>query len=146
FEGALAGVAIEQRLVAGVNVDVLAVDFREYVAVHHHEPLPAAVLEVQEGATPVYETRVSRQPRGHRNVVKLAVARVAIEQRALVGEVRAENVEPAVPVIIGRGKPHAGKFAAVLIESHTPHDGLFGEGAVALVDEERGGRLIADYV
>ena len=146
LEGALAGVAIEECVVAGVNVDVLPVDFREYVAVHHHEPLPAAVREVQEGATPVDETRVSRQPRGHRNVVKLAVARVAIEQRGLVGEVRAENVEPAVPVIVRRGKPHAGQLAAVLIESHSPHDGLFREGAVTLVDEERRGRLIPNHV
>src|ERR1035437_6700195 len=67
LESALAGVAIKECVVARVNVDVLAVDFREYVAVHHHQTLPAAVLEVQEGATPVYETRVFRQPRSHRN-------------------------------------------------------------------------------
>ena len=83
---------------------------------------------------------------GDGDIVKLAVAGVAIEGLALVRKVDAENVEPAVSVVVGRGEPHAGQRAAVFVESHAAQHGLFEKRAVALVDEQQRGRLVAGHV
>src|SRR5471032_3156280 len=102
-ELAIARIPIQDGAVLIANVDPQPLDFGEYVPVHQQNIFPAIVVEIEKAASPADKTRVARQARGNRGVVELAAAPVVIQGLALVRKIAAENIQPAVTVIVGRG-------------------------------------------
>ena len=90
--------------------------------------------------------RLTPRPAPEAGVVEGAVAVVAVESRHLVGEVGADDVEPAVAVVVGDADAHAGEGDAVLVERAAGGDADLAEGAVVVVAVEQARRGVAGDV
>src|SRR5262249_17512443 len=66
-------------------------------------------------------------------VDKQASAFIVIERKHLVGEIRNEDTRRAGMIVIGGVDAHARASHAVFAEGDTGDDGLFREGAIAVV-------------
>src|SRR5439155_1375109 len=73
------------------------------------------------------------------------VAEIVVKRRRVAGEIRFDQVEIAVEIVIGDRDAHAGLRLAVGAESATSFDGDVGEGAVLLVlIKGAGGGIVGD--
>jgi len=100
-ERAVSVVVIKDARFLEGAAEMLAVDFGVDVAVDEEEIGPAVVVEVEEHRAPAEIFGVEAEASGISNIVKSAVAIVAIESRGVVGEIGFENVEVAVAVVVG---------------------------------------------
>ena len=80
------------------------------------------------------------------DVVEIAFAVVVIEHVGVVGEVRFEEIEVTVEVVVADADAHAGLLFAVVAEGHAAQDALFAESAVVIIHEEQAGGGIASDV
>ena len=123
------------------DVELFPRDHRIYVPVGEEDILPAVVVEIQETGPETQILGVHSQTNLQARVVEAAVAVVLIESRDLVGKVRAHDIEPAIPVIVGNSDPHARHGSAVLVERASGGHSDLAERPVLVVSVEqaRGG-------
>src|SRR5882724_1684748 len=107
---------------------------------------PAVVIEVEKRRAPAEKTRVAAETSLKRRVVEGVVAEIVIEAGSVAGEIRLDDVEASVAVIIGRRDAHAGLRFAVRPVGHAGFGCNFGECAVVIVLVEGGGGRIVGYV
>ena len=77
---------------------------------------------------------------------KIALAVVAIQHVGVVGEMRLEDVEVAVEIVVADGDAHAGLLHPVLAQRDAALERFFAERAVVLVAKEPARRRIAGDV
>src|SRR3989441_4273970 len=144
-ETAVAEIFVEQLLlrVAGFGFELL--DFGIDVAVANENVGPAVVVHVEKAAAPAEILRVSAESSGESGVLEIGATEIAIERGRVAGEIRLDDVEIAVEVVIGGGDAHAGLGLAVGREGAAGFDGDIGERAVPFVLIERAGlRVVGD--
>src|SRR5271156_6269931 len=113
------------------------------VAIGHENIRPSIVIEVEEPDSPPNKFRISSDPRSKGIVVKGAVAAIAIEGAGVGVEVRLNDIEESVAIVVSGSDSHATLFAAVFAEANTRQAAHLGEGAVAVVmKEERSGGIV----
>ncbi len=89
----------------------------EHVAPGQEEVLPPVVVVVEEADAPAGGEQADAPDAGGVGVVREGpVPGVAVERPALVGEVRDDDVGPAVVVVVGEVDPHAREGPPVLVE------------------------------
>ena len=92
---------------------------------------------------PADEARLDADARADGEVVEIALAVVAIQDVRVVGEMRLEDVEIAVEIVVADGDAHAGLLQAVLAQRDAALERLLAERAVVLVAEEPARRRVA---
>src|ERR1700688_3406705 len=115
-----------------VRLDALnvAVD----VAIGDEDVGPAVEVVVEEEAAEAQGEQGSATDVGARGFVhEEAFAFVVIERNHLIGKIGDKDAGGAGVVVIGGVYAHAGAGYAVFAEGYACNDGLFGEGAVAVV-------------
>src|SRR4030095_13727360 len=132
-ETALAAVAIDDLalLVSGFGRDLP--DFRIHVAVREEQIEPAVVVEIDERGAPPEPPRVQADAGREGAILAEPVAGVGIQRRRIAGEVRLEDVQGAVAIVVADRDAHAGLRLAVLAVGAARADGDVGERAVVIV-------------
>ena len=136
-DGARRLVRILRELALHLGVDV---------AGHHEKSGMAVVVEVDDPGAPADVARLHAEPRRPRHVVEVPLAVVVVEAVGVVGEMRLEEVEVPVEVVVADPHPHPRLLRAVLAERDAPQDALLAERSVMVVDEQQAGRGIAGDV
>ena len=70
-------------------------------------------------------------------VFKLPFANIVVEAGCLKLEMRLEDVEVAVQVVVAHRNPHAGHLFAVGTDCHSAHQTFFAESAVMVVQQQQ---------
>src|SRR5258708_13078293 len=109
------------------------------MAVADQNVRPAIVIEVKETATPPQKLRVRAQPRCKGGVLKGAGPEVVVKRGCVAGEVRLDQVEIAIEIVVGGGHAHASLGLAIRTEGTPCLDCNVFKGAVLLVVVERAG-------
>src|SRR5258708_456298 len=138
-ERSVAVVAVENHRIPVSHGGIQPIHLGENMTGHEKQVFPAVIIEIEKAAAPPDVARVARQSSRRGDIVKLAVAAIMVESLALIGKIRAENVEPAVAVIVGGRDAHAGHRLAVLVIGDAAKQGLFRERPLALVDTVESG-------
>ena len=76
----------------------------------------------------------------------MPVAVVVIEAARIIGEVRLEEIEVTVEIVVADADAHAGLLGAVIAERDAPHDALLAKRPVVVVDEQQARRRVAGHV
>ena len=121
-----------------MQIGIAQLDGVEVVALGDEEIFPAIVVIVEETDAP---PRVGHGEAGdtgsEAGVSKSGVAIVLVEGVALVGEIRDDQIGPAIVIIIGEIDTHASVSAAVAVNGDFGEEADFFEGAVAFVVIEK---------
>ncbi len=100
--------------------------------------LPAVVVVIEKAGAPARE---SERRTAHAGLVghiaKCAVAVVAKQHVAFVGEIGDHDIGTAVIIVIGEIGAHPGKCLAVLVVANPCQQAGFGESAVSIVVVEK---------
>src|SRR6185312_5882909 len=84
-------IAVENRPVFIVNVDVQILYFGEGVTVHEQQIFPAIVIEIEEAGTPADVTRISAESGFKCDVVEDSFSSIAIERFEFIGKIASKN-------------------------------------------------------
>src|SRR4029453_18506621 len=95
---------------------------------------------------PLHVAVADAEPRGGGRVLELPAVEVAVEGRDVVGEVRLQDVEVAVAVVVADGEAHPRLWVAELAVARAAGERHVREGAVAVVAVEDRGRRVAGHV
>src|ERR1700722_4241037 len=106
----------------------------------------AVVIKVHDTGTPTNIVSFNSEMRGVRNVVKIALAVVVIENVGIVGEIRFEKVEMAVKIVVAHADAHASLLHSVLVDGDAARHAFFTKGAIMIVLEEETRRRLAGEV
>src|ERR1035438_507759 len=142
-ESAVVLVPVQNLAFAECVVETSVIKFRVDVTVCHENVGPAVVVDVEEESPPSQELGILAKSGGRCDIRKCSVVIVAIKRRRVVGEIRFDDVEPSVAIVVDRIGAHAGLLAASVVEGYASLHGGFGEGAIAVVVKEQAGRGIA---
>ena len=127
----------QQRRLAVAQIGGRLLDCVHHVSLRHEDILPAIVVVVEETRAPARIWKCgATHARRVGDVSKRAVAVVAKQPVALVGEVGDEDIGTAVVVVVRKVHAHAGKGLSVLVVSHAGQQGHLGERAVSVVPEQ----------
>ena len=99
-------------LVSGFRLQLL--DFRIDVTVDEKQIEPAVAIEIEEPDAPAEPARVHADSGRERAILAQAAAGIRVERRGIAGEVRLEDVHPAVAVVVAHGHAHPRLRLAVL--------------------------------
>ena len=86
------------------------------MAVYDQQIREAVIVDIREHRAPAERVQVDPQTGRERHIGKRPVAVRVVERGGIVGEVRLEEVEVPVAVIVGGGRAHASLLAAVFVE------------------------------
>ena len=115
-EAAVAGVAIEQvRLPVG-EVQLAPVQLRIHVTVGDEDVLPAVVVEVEEVHAKADVLPVDAEAGPEARDLERTRTVVPVQRGDLLGEVRADDVEPTVGVVVSYTDAHASERDAGFVE------------------------------
>ena len=109
------------------------------MAVHLEDVRPAIVVVVNEATTPFHVLGVHFNAGCVCHFRKGPVAIVVVEVRRVVGEVRLENIEPAIAIKISHGHAHPGLLVTVFAISTAGHDGDVCKRPIVIVVKENAG-------
>src|SRR6266851_5470037 len=145
-EAAVAEIFVKQLAlrVAGFGLELL--DLGIDVAVAEEDVRPAVVVHVKKTAAPAEILGVLAEAAQVGGVLEIRAAEIVIKRRGIASEIRFDEIEIAVEIVIGGGDAHAGLRLAVGAESAARFDGDVGESAVFFVLIERAGRGIVGDV
>src|ERR1700730_5080200 len=116
------------------------------MAVYHEEVRPAIVVKVDAAYSTANVLGICSYSRSEGNVVKRAVSPVVVEDTGVRIEIRFDDVQKAVTVVVARCYPHAALLASVFVISHARQTANFGERAVVVVVKEQRSSGIVRYV
>src|SRR4030095_4547273 len=91
----------------------------------------AVIIKIREAASPPYPFPVPSQPPPQSGVDEEPVPPVVVQRRGLIGEVRFQDVKPAVAVKVAGGHSHSGRRLPVGVEGAAGKDAHLLESAVA---------------
>jgi hypothetical protein len=98
---------------------------------------PTIVVNVDKSCSPIHVLRVDSQTRSNGYISEASTSSILIQVAGVVLEVRFEDVEPTVVVVIGDSYSHPGLLRSVLAEC-TPSDHTrFLEGPVVAILKEQ---------
>src|SRR5712671_7102068 len=112
---------------------MLAVNLRIDVPVDQQKIRPSVIIEIEKHGAPAKILRVQAESGPISDIVKGAVAVVAIQRCGVVGKICLEDIELAVSIVIGHRGAHAGLRAPVFIECGAGSDRYVGECSIAVV-------------
>src|ERR1700736_5245322 len=99
------------------------------MAIGHEEVEPAVVVHVEEADTPPEKTGIDAQARQVSVVVEVAIAEVEVNGVGVTGEVRFDDVQQAIAVVVADGDAHACLGLSVGRVSDTRLSGYIFESA-----------------
>src|SRR5258708_24744143 len=115
------------------------------MAVADQNGRPAIVIEVEESATPAQKLRVRAQACCEGRLLEVAATEVAVERGRVAGEVRLDQVEIAIEIVVGGGDAHTSLGLAIRTERTTCLDrDVFKRSVLFIVVERARGRVIGD--
>ena len=145
LESSVPQVAIEHPRLAVLEVEVLLRDLGVHVAVHEEDVGPPVVVEVEEvdAEAEVLPVHAEAGPEAH---LLEGAAVVAVECRHLLGEVRADDVQPAVAVEVAHADSHSRQRGSLPVEGAARGNRHLPEGPVLVVAIEEARRGVAGHV
>ena len=96
-------VAVEELGLPVLDVEVLVLDLGVHVAVRHQDVQPAVVVEVEEAHAEAHVLPGDAEAAPEARVLE-AGAVVPVERRHLLGEVRPDDVQPPVGVVVAHAR------------------------------------------
>src|SRR5439155_1759819 len=141
FEAPVAQIFVEQLALRITRFSLELLDFGINVTVANEDVGPAVIVHVKKTAAPAEILRVLAETALIGGVLEIRAAEIVVKRRRVAGEIRFDQVEIAVEIVIGGRDAHAGLRLAVGAESATSFDGdVVGdekiEAAVAIVVDE----------
>ena len=141
LEPAAADVPVEQPRLPIMKLGPL-LDLRIDMTVDHHQVAASVMIDVDEVNAPADVFHGRPESGLEHAILERPVAVVVIHVRHIVAEVRLDDVEVAVLVVIGHGDPHAALFLAVVVQGDAGDEAIFLECSVPLVVIEQARRGI----
>ena len=120
-------------------------DLRVDVAVREQDVRPAVVVEVEEVDAEAEVLPVHAEAGAQARLLEGAAV-VAVERRHLLGEVRPDDVQPAVAVVVADADAHARERGAFCVEGAAGGNPDLAEGPVLVVAVEQARRGVAGHV
>src|SRR5260370_11422017 len=115
----LAGVSKKKHRFAIAEIWVVQFNRVQVVALRDKEIVPSIVVVIQKANAPSgVQHGGARNSRAEAGIGETGVAIVLVERVALVGEIRDDQVRPAIIVIVGKVDAHAGVGAAVTVNGN----------------------------
>src|SRR5205807_2656945 len=74
---------------------------------------PTVVVHIKKTAAPAEVLRVLAEAALISGVLEIRAAKIVVERRRVAGEIRFDQIEIAVEIVIGGGNAHAGLWLAV---------------------------------
>src|SRR5207249_10647892 len=93
----------------------LRLHFRIYVSGDQEQIRQPVVIQIDDARTPPDVTRLDAQASPYGYVLEISFTFVAIKDVGVVGEMRLENVQIAVEMVIADADPHPGLLHAIFI-------------------------------
>ena len=137
MESPIPAIPVQKSLLEEGFGEMSVVDTRIDVSVRDEDVLPAVVIDIKEGRSPPQVLGVHRQVGADGLVAEKHLAFVAIQGMGVTGEVRLEEIEVAVPVVVAGGDSHARLFHAVEVVGRARNHAHFFECPVFLVVVEK---------
>ena len=116
---------------------VNALDLRINIARDPEDVRKAVVVEVDNARSPTHVGSLAGQPGGHGLIFKFPFAQVAIETGWLKLEMRLEDIQMPIQVVIADADSHPSHFLAVGADSHASHEPFFAKGAVMVIQQQQ---------
>jgi len=104
------------------------------------------VIQVQHGGSPAGVPRLHSQPRRHGHVVEIPLPVVAVEHAGVVAEVRLEDVQIAVQVVVADRQAHPRLFHPVSVQRHSAFQPDIRKRSVVIVAQQETRRRIAGNI
>jgi hypothetical protein len=114
-----------------------AINFRIDMSVDEKEIEPAVVVEIDKADAPAEPPRVEADAAGKRTILTGALAGVGVERRGVAGEVRLEDVERAVAIVVADRDAHSRLRLSILAVGAAGGNADVGERAIAVVVVQR---------
>src|ERR1039457_1009977 len=99
-----------------------------------------------KGTPPTDEGRLHGKTCADGGVFETALAVIPVQNVSVVGEVRLEDIQVAVQVIIADSHAHAGLLHAILVQGHAALQADIGESAIAFVAHQETGCGVTSHV
>src|SRR5262249_42891054 len=132
LEASVPEVAIQELLLIVAVAPADAIGLRIDMTVDDEDVGPGVQIEVDEPRAPAEVSAVAPQTSRDRRIVERAAAKIAIQRCRVIVEVRLDDVEPAVAVVVAGADAHARLRAAVGVERHASLQPDFRERPVAV--------------
>src|SRR5438034_4419816 len=124
----------------------LLLDLRVNMAGRHEQVRIAVVIQINNPRAPTHVTRLDPQARGRGGVLKVRLSIVTIKNVPIIGEVRLEDIEVPIQIIIAHCDAHARLRQAVVVQGHAPQKALFAKRSIVVVHEKKARSGIASDV
>src|SRR5579884_2203159 len=106
---------------------------------------PAIVVQIHEAGAPANILRIDRKTGGKCRVIKKLSAEVVIKDGSVATEVREEQIQVAVAVVISHGYSHSGLDLAIGVHGTAGFHANFRKGPIMIIAEEEIGSGITSY-
>src|SRR5690349_19937922 len=107
------------------------------VARHNKEVRQSIIIKVHDPSAPAHKSILDTQTRSARGVFKSSLTEIVIEVGRVIHEVRLQNIEAPVEIIVANGSSHASLFLSVLAEGNAAYGTFFPESAVMIVHKQQ---------
>src|ERR1700716_1360489 len=93
--------------------------FRIDMPIANQNVRPPIIIHIEESATPAQKLRVTPEPSGERRILERSAADVVVERRRIPSEIRFDDIEVSVKIVIGGRDAHSGLRLAIGAERAT---------------------------
>ena len=136
-KGAVAPVAEEHARAFVRKLRIDALDFRVDIPGDPEDVRIAIVVEVKDARAPTDILAFTGEAGGLCLVLKLTFAEVPVEAGGLELEMRLDDVEVAIQVVVADADSHSGHLLPIRADGHAAHQAFFAEGAVVVVEQQQ---------
>src|SRR5437016_8656172 len=114
-------------------------EFSVDVARHNEEVRQPIVIKIHDPRAPAHKSILDTETRPAGGVFKNSLTEIVVEIGGVIHEIRFQDIETPIEIIITNGGSHASLFLAVLAEGNAADGALFPESAVMIVHEQQAG-------
>src|SRR4030095_16904042 len=143
FEAALAQIAIENAALFVGDMQLAARQLSVDMAIGDENVLPAVVVEIKKADAETEIFAVDTQTGRQAGILKRAVTIIAVQGRDLIGKICADDIEPAVAIVVADPHSHAAQGNSVFVKGASGRYRNLAEGAVTIVVIKQAWRGIA---
>src|SRR6266576_5734248 len=142
---AIPEVAKEKPLAPEGVFGEVVLEFSVDVARHNEEVRQPIVVEIHDSCAPAHKSIFDTEARPASGVFKSSLTEVVVKIGGVIHEIRFQDVEAPIEIIVTNGSSHASRFLAVLAKGDAADCALFPESTVMIVHEQQAGCRIARH-
>src|SRR4051812_8436190 len=106
------------------------------VPICHQDVFPAVLIDIKERDAPANEPVVNAKTSLVCLVIEVAVSLVVVEGGSLAHEIRPDDIDATIVIVVCGGHPHAALFLTIWSIRNTAFDGNIRERAIVIIVEQ----------